>query len=202
MPFLSLLLSAFFLLVACDSSKSAIESAKRSHGDNLREQQEETEDHETTEDNESTEDEEAENDEITEEDETLDESDEIDVEVEQTCVDIINDYRATIGLFPLDRWYEAEVCSSEQAQSDAETNTPHGAFGQCGEFAQNECPNWPGPPESMIGPCLAAMWAEGPGEDYALHGHYLNMTNPSYTKVACGFFIKDDGRVWAIQNFR
>jgi hypothetical protein len=54
----------------------------------------------------------------------------------------------------------------------------------------------------MIGNCLAAMWAEGPGEPYSAHGHYINMANASYTKVACGFAVRSDGRVWAVQDFR
>ncbi|MCA9699350.1 MAG: hypothetical protein KC431_17630, partial [Myxococcales bacterium] len=83
---------------------------------------------------------------------------------EQLCVDTINDYRATLSLPPLERWTDAESCSNAEAKSDSETNTAHGAFGQCEEWAQNECPGWPGPPEDMIVDCLALMWAEGPGD--------------------------------------
>ena len=49
----------------------------------------------------------------------------------------------------------------------------------------------------MIDGCLKAMWAEGPGG-----GHYDNMSNPSSTVVACGYFVLGDGSVWAVQNFR
>jgi hypothetical protein len=119
----------------------------------------------------------------------------------QLCVDTINMYRATIGVPALARWTDAEVCSDAEAQSDGETNTPHGAFGMCGEGAQNECPGWPAPPETMIENCLAQMWAEGPGDDFPTHGHYINMSNPAYTKVACGFAIVN-GEVWAVQNFQ
>ncbi len=44
--------------------------------------------------------------------------------------------------------------------------------------------------------------AEGPGEPYSEHGHYINMANPGYTKVACGFAVLPNGRVWAVQDFR
>jgi hypothetical protein len=118
------------------------------------------------------------------------------------CVDIINGYRASIGRPPLARWTEKEACAEDQGFADAESGRPHSAFGQCTEWAQNECPNWPGPPEQMIDDCLAMMWAEGPGEPYSEHGHYINMANPGYTKVACGFAVLSNGRVWAIQNFR
>jgi hypothetical protein len=49
----------------------------------------------------------------------------------------------------------------------------------------------------MIAGCLKAMWKEGPGG-----GHYDNMRNTKYTKVACGFSVLPNGDVWAVQNFR
>ena len=120
----------------------------------------------------------------------------------QLCVDTINEHRATLGLPPLARWVEAESCSDGEAKSDGNTGQAHGAFGDCDENAQNECPGWGGPPESMIVPCLQLMWDEGPGEDFEKHGHYINMSNTRYTKVACGFHTFPDGSVWAVQNFR
>ncbi|WP_437632370.1 CAP domain-containing protein [Sorangium sp. So ce854] len=120
----------------------------------------------------------------------------------QLCVDTINQHRATLGLPPLRRWTAAEACSDEESESDGNTNTPHGAFGACNEMAQNECPGWPGPAESMIVSCLQVMWDEGPGEDFNKHGHYLNMSNTAFTEVACGFHTFPDGSVWAVQNFR
>lgn len=53
----------------------------------------------------------------------------------------------------------------------------------------------------MVDGCLADMFAEGPGEPFSKHGHYLNMTSLKYTSVACGFFVTGDGRVWMVQNF-
>lgn len=120
----------------------------------------------------------------------------------QLCVDTINEHRATLGLPPLARWVEAESCSDEEAESDGNTGEAHGAFGSCDENAQNECPGWGGPPDSMIVPCLQLMWDEGPGEDFSKHGHYINMSSTRYTKVACGFHTFPDGSVWAVQNFR
>jgi hypothetical protein len=122
--------------------------------------------------------------------------------VEQLCVDTINAYRATIGRAPLARWTAAESCAEDQGFADAATQTAHSAFGQCGEWAQNECPGWPGPSDVMIANCLAAMWSEGPGSNFATHGHYINMANGGYTKVACGFAVLPDGKVWAVQDFQ
>ncbi len=120
----------------------------------------------------------------------------------QHCVDVINMYRATLDLPPYQRWIEAEVCSGEEAESDSISQTPHGAFGMCGEWAQNECPGWPGPPEQLLDGCLAQMWAEGPGEPFSEHGHFINMSSMQYTKVACGFFQTGQGDYWAVQNFQ
>jgi len=119
----------------------------------------------------------------------------------QLCVDTINMYRATLGLAALERWKDAEACSDAQCVSDGMSGTPHGAFGMCGEGAQNECPGWPAPPASMIEGCLELMWSEGPGEDFAAHGHYINMSNPGYARVACGF-AEVNGQIWSVHNFQ
>jgi hypothetical protein len=121
---------------------------------------------------------------------------------EQLCVDTINAYRSTLGLYPYERWTQEESCVDGQAKADAAANTAHSAFGMCTEWAQNECPGWGGPPEDMIKPCLQAMWNEGPGADFSKHGHYINMTSKSYTKAACGFYTLPDGSVWAAQDFK
>ena len=84
------------------------------------------------------------------------------------------------------------------------TRSPHAGFGDriCdpGGFGQNECPGW-GSVEQTVSGCLQQMWDEGPGEDFQMHGLYLNITNPSHTRVACGFFTTPGGDVWAVQNF-
>ena len=120
----------------------------------------------------------------------------------QLCVDDINAFRATLGLPPYARWSAEEACASDEAAKDAAANQAHSAFGQCGEFAQNECPGWPGPPGSMIGNCLQMMWDEGPGAFNQGHGHYINMSSTAYTKVACGFHVLANGKVWATQDFK
>lgn len=120
----------------------------------------------------------------------------------QYCVDKINQYRATLGLPPLARWYDAEQCSNGEALQDSQSGKAHGAFGQCGEFAQNECPGWPGPIKSMLDGCLQMMWDEGPGADFQAHGHYINMSSTKYTRVGCGFAATPQGSYWSVQNFQ
>ncbi len=114
----------------------------------------------------------------------------------EICVSTINQYRATKGLPAYARWDAAESCSDGQAKSDGTTKAAHGAFGKCGEHAQNECPGWPGPPDAMIPQCLKAMFGEGPGG-----GHYDAIMGKQYTKVSCGFATAPDGQIWAVQNF-
>jgi hypothetical protein len=76
----------------------------------------------------------------------------------------------------------------------------HGAFGRCQESAQNECPAWSGALDTVIDQCLDMMFAEGPGSGSG-HGHYVNMTNRSYTSMTCGVSTGPRGEVWIVQNF-
>jgi hypothetical protein len=116
---------------------------------------------------------------------------------EQACVDSINMYRQMLGAPAYTRWNAEESCADGEAKSDGSSGAAHGAFGMCMEFAQNECPGWPGPAGTMITKCLGAMWMEGPGG-----GHHDTMASKQFTQVACGFYTKADGSVWAVQNFR
>jgi len=118
----------------------------------------------------------------------------------ERCVDRINEYRATLDLPPYERWKSAEKCADGEAHSDSHSGVAHGAFPSCDEYAQNECPGWPSL-DSVVTGCLQMMWDEGPGP-FDEHGHYINMSSTSYTKVACGFHVTSDGSVWAVQDFR
>lgn len=121
-------------------------------------------------------------------------------DVHQDCVDRINQFRWECQcLPPLQRWTDGEACTDQQSADDQATNSAHGNFGACGENAQNSCPNW-GSETDVVNGCLQAMWDEGPGEPFEEHGHYINMSNLGYTKVACGFSTSAEG-VWANQNF-
>ena len=121
------------------------------------------------------------------------------------CVTRINQLRWECQcLAPLQRWSEAEGCADQHAEYDS-TRSAHSGFRDdiCSPrgWAQNECPGW-GSIENVITGCLQAMWGEGPGEPYLEHGHYINMTNPSYTMVACGFHETNSGSIWSVQNFQ
>jgi hypothetical protein len=118
----------------------------------------------------------------------------------QRCVDRVNEFRATEGKPAYERWTAIESCTDGEARKDSESGEAHGAFPECGESAQNECPGY-GSMEDVLGRCLDQMWAEGPGENFEEHGHYLNMSSTSHSRVACGFYETPDGSIWAIQNY-
>ena len=123
----------------------------------------------------------------------------------QDCVDRINQLRWECQcLPPLERWTAGEGCADQHSEYDS-TRSPHAGFRDniCspGGWAQNECPGWNSEQHIITG-CLQAMWDEGPGEPYSEHGHYINMTNPSYSTVACGFYETPGGAVWSVQNFQ
>ncbi len=127
-------------------------------------------------------------------------------DLREDCVRRINQFRWDCQcLPPLMRWRDGEACADAHAAYDAERNAPHAGFrdGICmpGGRGQNECPGYPSE-ASITARCLQQMWDEGPGEPFSEHGHYINMTNPAHSMVACGFHTTDGGRVWAIQNFR
>ena len=123
----------------------------------------------------------------------------------EDCVRRINQLRAECQcLGPLARWPEGEACADQQAEYDAMGRGAHAGFRDriCSPRggAQNECPGYRNN-DQVIGLCLQQMWDEGPGEPFIEHGHYLNMTNPAFNGVACGFFTTAAGRVWSVQNF-
>jgi hypothetical protein len=119
----------------------------------------------------------------------------------QDCVDRINQFRWECQcLPPLARWADGEACTDEQSANDQSSASPHGNFGACGESAQNTCPDWPSEQDVVVG-CLQAMWDEGPGEPFIEHGHYINMSNTQYSRVACGR-SSSGGGVWSNQNFQ
>jgi hypothetical protein len=122
----------------------------------------------------------------------------------QACVDKINMFRATLNVAPLTRWTAQEACTDGEAKSDSLSGTAHGAFGACKESAQDECPGW-GSVDSIAGGTksgLDQMWAEGPGTDFSMHGHYINMSNAKYKMVACGYTMTAAGKIWAAQDFK
>jgi hypothetical protein len=129
----------------------------------------------------------------------------------QDCVNRINQFRAEYAcLPPLERWTEGEACANQMAEYDGGEDSAHAGFQDdiCeGGSAQNECPGWRSE-EQVVDGCLQAMWDEGPppteqcsGACFQEYGHFINMTNTRYTRVACGFFTTAGGEVWAVQNF-
>jgi len=63
-------------------------------------------------------------------------------EYRQQCMHRINYYRSSVGLGCSPVTWPKEACADSQCQSDAAGGIAHGAFGKCGESAQDECPGW------------------------------------------------------------
>lgn len=121
------------------------------------------------------------------------------------CVARINQLRWQCQcLPPLERWTEAESCADQQAQYDYEVMKAHAGISaeicEPGGGSQNECPGYGGG-FGIVDFCLQQMWDEGPGEDFQVHGHYINMSSETVTRVACGRFETADGEIWSVQNF-
>jgi len=127
-------------------------------------------------------------------------------DLRRACIDFTNEKRADMVIDQLERWTAAEACSDSQATADLNSDVAHGNFGKCGEMAQNTCPGWNADStfanqKSVMLSCLQSMWEEGPGTPYSSHGHYINMSNPDYQRMTCGFSLKN-GRLWINQNFQ
>jgi hypothetical protein len=141
-------------------------------------------------------------------------------DVVQDCVNRINQFRTQCAcMTPLARWTDGEACANMDAKNDGMMMSAHaGAMANIcpwGE-AQDECPGYPSN-SSIIDQCLQQMWSEGPPPAgttiaqcespamlqscYEAHGHFINMSNPNVTKVACGFYTLPSGGIWAAKNF-
>ena len=127
-----------------------------------------------------------------------------------TCLDVINEYRATENLGPLSlASEEKQTCTDEQAAADLAAGKGHANFGACGEGAQNSGPNvgmryYP-TYDDIVKKYLKMMWEDekalvtsgerdpNKDEDYPYIGHYLNMKG-SYKTVSCGIAVSEDGK--------
>jgi hypothetical protein len=133
-------------------------------------------------------------------------------DVRRDCVDRINQFRSQCACLPaLERWSAAESCADRMAMHDSTTGKAHAGFSgricSPGGNGQNECPSYPSE-QGVMDTCLQLMWSEGPppqstceGSCFQQHGHFINMTNPQFKRVACGFHRTADGKIWSVQNF-
>jgi hypothetical protein len=125
------------------------------------------------------------------------------------CVARVNQFRACVCLPPLGRWTTGEDCASEDAAYDPSHSAHAGFMARiCSPegYAQDECPAWPSE-TSVVSGCLQQMFDEGPpperpctGSCFETFGHFINMTNTSYTMVACGIATVN-GQITAVQDF-
>jgi hypothetical protein len=123
------------------------------------------------------------------------------------CVDETNRYRAMNGKPDVAYSVQLETYANTGAMVD-HNGSPHQHFSstQGGgiAFAENECPRWSlqqqggGDMIMLVGACIAAFYAEGPGTGNA-HGHYNNMMG-DYGTLGCGIYQAGTS-VTIIQDF-
>jgi hypothetical protein len=120
------------------------------------------------------------------------------VSAKQFCVSETNRYRAMNGKAAIAENSALEAYADAGAKIDYDSSSPHSHFSSTNgggiAFAENECPGhsgWTLPPggdmNALVGTCIAAFYSEGPGTDYATHGHYINMMG-GYAKLGCGIY--------------
>lgn len=127
----------------------------------------------------------------------------------QTCLDVINEYRATEDLGPISLApEEKQTCTDKQAADDLADGKGHAHFQACREMAQNTGPNvnmrYYKTYDEIVKKYLKMMWEDEKAlvtsgerdpdkdEDFRYIGHYLNMKG-SYRTVSCGIAVSEDG---------
>jgi uncharacterized protein YkwD len=127
----------------------------------------------------------------------------------QFCVSETNRYRAMNSKPALQESAQLEAYADQGAMVDF-SSSPHNHFSSTNgggiAFAENECPGqfgWnynPGDDlNAVVGQCIAAFYAEGPGTDYNTHGHYINMMG-NYASLGCGIYYAD-GKITIVQDY-
>ena len=134
-----------------------------------------------------------------------------DASAQQFCVSETNRYREMNGKADLTEAANLEAFANTGAMTDYTSMSAHSHFSatQGGgiAFAENECPGFSGwhiapggDMNALVGMCIAAFYSEGPGTDYATHGHYINMMG-NYATLGCGIFTADNGDVTIVQDY-
>jgi len=128
----------------------------------------------------------------------------------QFCVAETNRYRMMDGKPEIAEAANLEQFADTGAQVDYDANSPHMHFSSTSgggiAFAENECPGhsgWHlapgGDMNALVGQCVLAFYSEGPGSDYATHGHYINMMGP-YASLGCGIYYSG-GKITIVQDY-
>ena len=121
----------------------------------------------------------------------------------QRCVELVNQYRATVKRTPLKRSAALEAFAAKAAENDGVAHVGHQYLrrtkGGGVSFAENAIPWWPmssvGGVRGALEQGLQIMWEEGPSG-----GHYRNMV-ARRSEIGCGIFV-NRGEVTIVQEFR
>jgi uncharacterized protein YkwD len=120
----------------------------------------------------------------------------------QRCVELVNQYRATVHRSPLARSANLEAFAAKAAANDGRAHVGHQYFRRTNgggvSRAENAIPWWPLSSYTVrqaLEQGLEMMWKEGPGG-----GHYRNMIG-RHSEIGCGIFV-NRGEVTIVQEFR
>lgn len=122
----------------------------------------------------------------------------------QRCVELVNQYRATVHRSPLARSGKLEAFAAKAAANDGRAHVGHQYFRRTNgggvSHAENAIPWWPlasidGGVRGALEQGLQMMWDEGPSG-----GHYRNMVG-RHSEIGCGIFV-NGGEVTIVQEFR
>ena len=134
----------------------------------------------------------------------------------QNALNVLNQSRAQFGAAPLTLDTNLNSCALRHAQDVASCSNfslsgfaacAHNDFkagDTCGANAENQgvASNVTiSDEDSAFDSINASMMSEGPpppGQD----NHFLNITNPSYTKLGVGLFIDMNGNLWVSEEFK
>jgi hypothetical protein len=114
---------------------------------------------------------------------------------EDLCVAAINQKRASVGLPAFNRWTQGETCADGISENFSRTRVLTAPeLLSCGANGATICGGASGTPQQMIAYCVNALWSDA-------QAHAV-MSLPSYTQVACGFYVDGGGKVYAAQTYR
>lgn len=109
-----------------------------------------------------------------------------------TCLKLVNDFRAKMGVKLLKSRPSKINCSNKEAYYNFNANKFHYKFGMCQEDGQCECKGF-----NTVDKCINAYISEGPGG-----GHYELLRSTEFTHLTCGMYkIPNSNGYYYTHNF-
>lgn len=114
-----------------------------------------------------------------------------DSDFQTKCLQLVNDFRAKMGVKSLKSRPSKVNCSNKEAHYNFNANKFHYKFGMCQEDGQCECKGF-----NTMDKCINAYISEGPGG-----GHYELLRSTEFTHLTCGMYKIPNGGYYYTHNF-